>query len=160
MNNTLNRPISPTLINKCIGVALLPVAGYTGWAGLKNLFNFDASSLVNELLFTFLPSACLLTVTSFCILFVVKAFRSARISKLAITMAFLQISCVLFLLAFNAWLGDGGVTAGDAGFAFATLFVLMFFMIYLPAVLAACVFAAVGIIALSRPAKKNPVSSQ
>jgi hypothetical protein len=156
MNNTLNRPISPILINKCIGVALLPVAGYTGWVGLKNLADFGTSSLVNELLFTFLPSACLLTVAGFCILFVVKAFQLAPINKLAVTMAFLQIFCVLFLLAFNAWLGDGGITTGDAGFAFATLSVLMFFVIYLPAVLAACLFATVGIIALSRPAKKEP----
>jgi hypothetical protein len=153
--NTLNRPISPILINKCIGVALVPVAGYAVWTSAKSLADFDAASLVSELFFTLLPSACMLIVAVFCVLFVLKAFRSEYIRKPAIVMAFLQILCISFLWVLNAWAGGDVTVAGDAGFVYAILFLWIFVILYLPSVIVATVCATIGLNVLLRPAKKD-----
>jgi len=167
MSNALNRPISPTLINKCIGVALLPVAGYAAWKGVVNCVGFDLSSLGAGLLFIVLPSVCFFVVAVFCVLFLVKAFRNETIKKVAITMAFFQIACVLLLVAVSAWLGGGNTTTtattatGDTDFAFAAIYVWVLIMFYLPALLLAAVCAAAGITSLLRSPKKEqsePVS--
>jgi hypothetical protein len=159
MNNTLNHPISPTLINKCIGVALLPVAGYTIWTVATALASFDFSSLLGELVFTILPSACMLLVAVFCVQFALTAFRSEAIKKTAIVTAFFQIACILFLVALDAWWGGGsGATStsnGDAGFAFAVIYLWVFVFFYLPAVVVATVCAMIGIKSLSRSGKKE-----
>jgi hypothetical protein len=152
--NSLNRPISPTLINKCIGVALVPVAAYMAWLGVITLSGFGTSSIENELLFTLLPAACMLAITAFCILFLAKAFQRAQLNKLALTAAFMVIIGVLFMAVLSAWFGDTGTLAGDAAFAGAVLFGLMFLMLYLPATIITGLLAVMGIIALSRSKKE------
>jgi len=153
MNTTLNRPISPTLINKCIGVALLPVAGYTIWTAAKSLANFVFSVPMGEIIFTLLPSVCMLTVAVFCVQFALTAFRSETIKKTAIVTAFFQIACILFLVALDAWWGgDSGATStsnGDADFAFAIIYLWVFVFFYLPAAVVATACAMIGIKSLS-----------
>jgi hypothetical protein len=125
------------------------------WTSAKILADFDISSLASELLFTLLPSVCMLLVAVFCVLFVLKAFRSEDIRKPAIVMAFVQIACVSFLAALSAWLGNGVTVSGDAGFAFAVIYVWVFVIFYLPPFVVATVCAMIGIKSLSRSAKKE-----
>jgi len=154
--NSLNQPISPTLINKCIGAALVPVAGYAVWMSAKNLVGFDFSDFMSELFFIGLPLVCMLGVAVFCVLFALKAFRSEYIKKLAIVMAFVQVACIAFLAALDAWIGKGGATGnGDADFAFAVIYLWVFFMLYLPTVVIAAVCATVGITSLLKPRKEE-----
>lgn len=140
--NSLNRPIDPAIISKCIAVPLLLIAGYLIWLGAVDVLNLIAVASY-DILFL-IAFACVLVVIAFCILFAAQAFRGRRINAMAMVMAILQIAGFVLAFAF-ATIWFGGATNGPAillGFA------AFFYIFLLPASITAAVLATAGIIAL------------